>query len=118
MTHQGYISLAISCGLSVRDAARFFALVYVTGADASIAGFDAKYFYNFWRPRTAIPRADLDGNPETDPDATWTPLISVNHPEYPSDHAFVSNSTINVIARFFGTCKVTWTLTASKAAAP
>ena len=116
--HQAYISLAISRGLSVRDAARFFALVYTTGADAGIAGFDAKYFYSFWRPRTAIPRADQDGNPETDPDPTWTPLISVNHPEYPSAHAFFSHSTINAIARFFGTTKITWTITASKAAAP
>ena len=35
---------------------------------AIIAGFDAKYYYRAWRPRTAIPNADLDGNRHTDAD--------------------------------------------------
>ena len=61
-------------------------------ADAIIAGFEAKYHYRFWRPRTAIPRADSDGNERTDPDSTWTPLLTVNHPEYPSAHAFWSTA--------------------------
>jgi len=116
--HQALLSLALSRGLSVRDASRFFAMVYVASADSAIAGLDAKYYYNFWRPRTAIPRADLDGNPETDPDPTWKPLLLVNHPEYPSGHAFVSNAMFNTVARFFGSSKVAMTFTASKAAAP
>ena len=52
-----------------------------------IACWEAKYHYMFWRPNHAIPRADTDGNPATTPDATWTPLITGNHPEYPSGHA-------------------------------
>jgi PAP2 superfamily len=117
-THQGLIDLAISYRLDVRDTARFLAMVYTAGADANIAGFEAKYFYRFWRPRTAIPRADSDGNPDTDPDPTWTPLISVNHPEYPSAHSYSSTAITDTIARFFGTNKVAWTLTASRAAIP
>ena len=117
-THQGLTDLAISYRLDVRDTARFLAMVYTAAADANIAGFAAKYFYRFWRPRTAIPRADTDGNPDTDPDPTWTPLISVNHPEYPSAHSFSSTAITDTIARFFGTNKVRWTLTANKAAIP
>jgi hypothetical protein len=117
-THQGLTDLAISYRLDVRDTARFLAMVYTAAADANIAGFEAKYFYRFWRPRTAIPRADTDGNPDTDPDPTWTPLISVNHPEYPSAHSFSSTAITDTIARFFGTNKVRWTLTANKAAIP
>jgi hypothetical protein len=116
-THQGLTDLAISYHLNLRDSARFFAMVYTAAADANIAGFEAKYFYRFWRPRTAIPRADTDGNPDTDPEP-WIPLISVNHPEYPSAHSYSSTAITDTIARFFGTNKVRWSLTADKAAAP
>jgi hypothetical protein len=82
--NRNLIRLAISSGLNVRQTARFFALVHTSAADALIAGFNAKYFFRSWRPRTAIPRADTDGNPDTDSDPSWTPLLNVNHPEYPS----------------------------------
>ena len=38
-------------------------MVHTAASDAIIAGFEAKYHYRAWRPRTAIPEADLDGNP-------------------------------------------------------
>ncbi len=117
-THQGLTDLAISRALSVRDTARFLAMVYTAAADANIAGFEAKYAYRASRPRTAIPRADSDGNPDTDADPTWRPLISVNHPEYPSAHSYSSTAITDTIARFFGTNKVTWTLTASRSVIP
>jgi hypothetical protein len=87
-------------------------------ADAIIAGFNAKYAFRFWRPRTAIPRADTDRNPNTAPDPTWTPLLTVNHPEYPAAHAFWSSAVLDTVARFFGTDRVTWTLETSKTAVP
>jgi hypothetical protein len=116
--HGAMLSLAIDRNLNVLETARLLAMVYTAGADASIAGFEAKYFYRSWRPRTAIPRADTDENPDTDPDPTWTPLLSVNHPEYPSAHSFLSTAVTDTVARFFDTSKITWTLTASKAAIP
>lgn len=114
--HKGVTDLAIVRGLDSLETARFFAMVYTAAADANIAGFEAKYFYKSWRPRTAIPRADTDGNPETVEDLTWTPLLSVNHPEYPSAHSFSTTALTDSIARFFGTNKVTWTLTAAPTA--
>ena len=116
--HQAIVSLAIDRELNVRGAARYLAMVYTAGADANIAGFEAKYFYRSWRPRTAIPNADKDGNPDTDPDPTWTPLISVNHPEYPSAHSFSTTAYTDAAARFFGTTRLRWTFTASRSAAP
>jgi hypothetical protein len=116
--HQGFVNLAIRRGLGVRDAARFFAMVYTAGADSAIAGFETKYFYRSWRPRTAIPRADTDRNPDTDADATWSPLLSVNHPEYPSAHAFITTANVEAIARFFGSSRIEFPLTASKAFIP
>jgi hypothetical protein len=114
--NRNLIALAVSYGLDVREAARFFAMVHTTVSDAM--GFEAKYYYTSWRPRTAIPLADLDGNPRTDPDPSWLPLLSVNHPEYPSGHGFWSTAVVDATAAFFGTDKVTWTLNTSKAAVP
>ena len=116
--NRNLISLAISRGLSLRDTARLFAMVHTAAADAIIAGFEAKYYYATWRPRTAIPRADTDGNPDTDADPTWIPLLTVNHPEYPSAHGFWSTAVTDVVASFFGTSKVTWTIGTPQSAVP
>ena len=111
-------ALAVQQGLDVRDTARLFAMVHTAASDAVIVGFAAKYYYAFWRPRTAIVQADLDGNPDTEADPTWRPLLLVNHPEYPSGHGFWSTAVVDTVAAFFGTNKLTWTLTTSKAAVP
>lgn len=116
--HAGLVSLAVDHGLSVRDAARFFAMVYTSAADANIAGYEAKYYFRSWRPRSAIPRAGADDNADTQADPTWKPLITVNHPEYPSAHLFSTGAVADSVARFFGTRKITWTLRADKAAIP
>jgi hypothetical protein len=110
--------LAIRARLNVRETARFFALVHTAAADSIIVGFNAKYTYRAWRPRTAILQADADGNPDTDPDPTWTPLLSVNHPEYPSAHAFWSSAVTEIVAKYFGTGNLSWTLSGNQTAVP
>jgi hypothetical protein len=116
--NRNLMALAQSKGLSVRRTARLFAMVHTAASDAIIAGFEAKYHYRAWRPRTAIPQADLDGNPDTIADPAWRPLLSVNHPEYPSGHGFWSTAVIGSVAAFFGSIRVDWTLSTSKAAVP
>ncbi len=111
-------ALAVANNLDVLATARLFALVHTTTADAVIVGFASKYRYGFWRPRTAIPRADADGNDATDADPAWRPLLAVNHPEYPSGHAFWTTALVNAVAHFFGTDRITWTVTTSKIAVP
>ena len=51
--------IATDHNLSLVDSAPFFAQVYVTIIDAQITTWNSKYFYNFWRPVTAIRNADI-----------------------------------------------------------
>ena len=90
-------------GLNAVDAARTLAFMYIAAADASIACFDAKYFYSFWRPISAIRRADEDGNGATVPDAEWESLITTHqHPEYPSGHSTNSSAMATALKLLFG----------------
>jgi hypothetical protein len=116
--NRNLIALALERELPVAETARLFAMAHTAAADAVIAGFEAKYHYTFWRPRTAIPRADTDGNRHTPADPAWTPLLSVNHPEYPSAHGFWSTALLTAVRAFFRTNRVTWTIVTSKAAVP
>src|SRR5437667_976338 len=109
--NDGMLNLAVGRGLDLVQTARMLAMAHVSGGDAMIAGFEAKYHYWFWRPRRAIPLADTDGNPATLPDPTWVPLRTTpNHPEYPAAHAFHSSALAEALRAFFGTDKVTFTL--------
>ena len=74
-------------GMDLVDAAHLLAMGEIVTTDAGIACFDSKFFYQFWRPITAIRNADKDGNPDTTADPTWQALLGVpGHPEYPSQH--------------------------------
>jgi len=96
-------TVAAERGNTLAENARLFAQLNVTVADSFIAGFDAKYAYNFWRPVTAIRAADTDGNPDTTADPTWTPLITTpNHQSYVALHASQSESAAQTLASFFG----------------
>ena len=100
--------------LDVVDNARLFAQLYLTSADAIIACWDSKYSYSFWRPITAIRAGDTDGNDATIADPSWTPLLGTpNHPEYPSAHGCFTGSIADALASFFGTKKVSITLTST-----
>ena len=93
----------VARGLNLSSTARALALMYLAGADASIACFDAKYTYNFWRPITAIQRAEEDGNDNTVADLTWQPLITTHqHPEYPSGHSTNSSAMASALGLVFG----------------
>jgi hypothetical protein len=102
--NEGMLRLAADRGLDFVQTARMLALAHVSGGDAMIACFDAKYHYMFWRPAVAILRADTDANPGTEPDATWRPLRATpNFPEYPSAHACHSSAVVEALSTFFGT---------------
>jgi len=98
------VQLAQAKGLGVNENARLVALVAMATADAMVAIFDAKYHYEFWRPITAIRNGDIDGNPQTERDATWDSLgPSPMHPEYPCAHCIVAGAAGTVMQAFFGT---------------
>jgi hypothetical protein len=75
-------SLATSRGLTTVENARLFAMINMSTHDALQTSFASKFHYGLWRPVTAIQRAGEDGNPATDPDTAWTPLIGT--PPYPT----------------------------------
>ena len=79
--------------MNVLDSARFMALVGLGLTDAIIAVLEAKYHYNFWRPITAIRNGDIDGNPTTEREGTWLPIVATPmHPEYPCAHCVQSGT--------------------------
>ena len=97
---------------SLSENARLFALLNLAIADTSIAVMDAKYTYNFWRPREAIHAGDVDGNANTIADPTWTPLNYIGvHPDYTSQHAAVGGTAAKVLARFFESDDFSFTIT-------
>lgn len=67
--------------------ARLYAMLAMAVDDGTLAAAESKYHYNFWRPITAIRRAEIDGNDATQVDAGWEPFRTTpNHPEYPCAH--------------------------------
>jgi PAP2 superfamily len=88
--------------LDLSSTARAFALLYLAASDASVACWDAKYFYNFWRPFSAIRSGDSDGNDSTAGNGSWQPLIATPpHPEYPSGHASNSAAMAAILGFIF-----------------
>ena len=112
--NEGMLRLAAERRLDVVETARMLAMAHVSGGDAMIACFDAKYHYMFWRPAVAIPLAATDENAATEPDVTWRPLRATpNFPEYPSAHVCHSSAVVEALAAFLGTDEVELTLTSA-----
>jgi hypothetical protein len=100
-------SLSSDHSLTSVQNARLFAMLYVTAADALISCWTDKVRWNFWRPITAIREADTDGNPRTEAEPTWTPLIATPpYPEHPSGHGCLSGSFVETLQELFGMNKV------------
>ncbi|CAF1514839.1 unnamed protein product [Rotaria sordida] len=64
--------IAIQQNNTMEKNARLFALINYAMADAGIATWEAKYYYNYWRPIVAIRQAAEPSWAEPD----WTPLGS------------------------------------------
>ena len=86
----------------ITDTARTAALMNMAINDAYITGFESKYFYRTWRPITAIPRGNEDGNKWTTA-GPFTPLIATPcFPGYPSNHGIGSGAARTVLVRAYG----------------
>jgi len=97
-------TVSASAGLSIEDNARLFALLNLAEADVGIASWEAKVFYDTWRPMIAINTADTDGNVDTIADGAWTPLIPTpSFGAYTSGHSAFSMAAAVILANFFGT---------------
>ncbi|HEY5802668.1 MAG TPA: hypothetical protein VIT90_03115 [Lysobacter sp.] len=93
--------------------ARLFALMNMAINDGLVATFRVKYYYNFWRPYTAIRWAD-DGNKDTQPDPNWTSyIVTPPYPDYTCGLPNTVGSFSGVLREFFGTDEVPFTFTAT-----
>jgi hypothetical protein len=92
-----------SRGLDEWQSARLFALVNLAMAEGYIGGFEAKYHFNYWRPATAIRESG---------DTSWLPdLDTPPVPDYPSTHTVLGAAAAAVLARFFDTDMVSFSMT-------
>jgi hypothetical protein len=90
--------------LSVPESARLFALLDMAEADAAISCWETKYFYRLWRPETALRELDPKTNPNVVLHPEFIPnLPSPSFPTYTSGHSTFSAAAAKVLATFFGT---------------
>ena len=93
----------------IADQARLFARVYLASADALITVWNDKARYSFWRPINAIRHADEDGNPATEADPGWTPLVTTPpYPEHSSGLSAAGFAAAQTLRSFYGTDEVTF----------
>jgi hypothetical protein len=103
---------AQSQGLSLIDTARLFALLNVAIHDGLQTSFTSKFVYGLWRPVTAIRRADEDLNPATDPDPTWTPLLTTPpYPSYAGNAACLAAAAARALQLGFGRDNIPYSIT-------
>ena len=110
------------------ELARLLALVNVAMADAGIAVWESKYYYQYWRPVTGIREADEhtgptglgDGNPATAGDTTYSPLgapasnltgpnFTPPFPAYPSGHAGFGGAFFELLRKYYRTDRIQFT---------
>ena len=94
--------------LSLSDGNRLLAVLNIAMADTAFTTWSGKRLYGAapvevtWRPVTAIPLADIDGNPDTAADPAWLPLINTpSHPEYPAGHPSLNGAAATVLLLYF-----------------
>jgi hypothetical protein len=103
---------AQSQGLSLIDTARMFVLVNVGLHDGLQTSFTSKFVYGFWRPITAIRRANEDLNPDTFADPTWTPLLTTPpYPSYIGNVACLSAASARALQISFGRDNIPFSIT-------
>jgi hypothetical protein len=105
-------TIAASRAIDLWEQARLLALVNFGLADGFIAGWNARYVYNRWRPVTAIRMGDDDDNPATIADPAWNTYLNTPAiPDYPSTHSILGAAAAEAIDRFFDDDAIAFTTT-------
>ncbi len=126
--NQLVVQVAEQQGTGAQELLRLLAITNVAMADAALAGWDSKWFHDYWRPVCAVRESEPgsgplglgDGNPLTPGDPTWMPLgapasnatgpnFTPPFPAYPSGHATFGGALFQVLRRFYGTDELPFT---------
>jgi hypothetical protein len=126
--NQILVTIAKKQGTGAIGTARLLALMNIALADAGVAIWESKYFYDFWRPVGGVREADEgtgptaagDGNPATIGDTGWMPLgapgsnlqgpnFTPPFPAYPSGHGGFGGALFQMLRRFYGTDRLPFT---------
>src|SRR5687767_14453369 len=106
--NQAANQIARANDLSMSASNRLLAVLNIAMADTAFTTWSSKRFYGAvstevtWRPVTAIPLAETDGNPDTAPDPDWLPLINTpSHPEYAAGHPSLNGAAATVLLSHF-----------------
>ena len=95
--------LATTQRLNTLQTARMLAMVDLAETDATTACYNEKGAWMFWRPVTAVQLADTDGNPATEADPGWMPLlVTPPHPDFTSGHTCFTAASMLALRYFFG----------------
>jgi hypothetical protein len=104
--------VAMRKNLSKLECARLFALLNLAMADGGISCWETKYYYNTWRPVTALHEINANVNPHAKADAAFIPNMETPpFPSYISGHSTFSGAAARAMEKFFGTDKIEFTLT-------
>jgi hypothetical protein len=115
---RAFIALANAHLDDIGDSARMFALANMAMADGLITSWYDKMRWNFWRPLTAIREGANDGNPRTEGNPAWQSLIATpNYSDYTSGANNLSGAATTMLANFFGTDEMTFSITSNAALA-
>jgi membrane-associated phospholipid phosphatase len=91
---------------SLQQAVTVLAALNLTVADSTIALYNSKYFYQVWRPVTAIELGNTgyNGGIPFDPAAPdWNPLaVTAADPSYPGAHSTISEAAATVLTALYG----------------
>jgi hypothetical protein len=121
-------TIARQMGSTDLEVARLLALLKIAMADATFSAWESKYYYDVWRPVTAIRESDPgtgptgrgDGNAATPGDVNYTPLgapasntgapdFTPPFPAYPSGHACMGGALFQTLRNFYGTDAIAFT---------
>ena len=95
--------IADARGNTLEQNARLFALLNIAMGDAAICAWDAKYEFHFWRPVTAINFVE--------PELHWMSfIVTPPFPDYVSGHSTFSGAAATVLALFYGTEDLPFTI--------
>ncbi len=104
--------IALADRMSLVDTARLFALVNAAIHDSLQTAHTSKFVYRLWRPETAVPQADVDGNDQTTADTAWTPLLfTPPYPSHASNMSCIGTGASRMLANVVGTDTRSFTAT-------